>query len=128
MKRLLFCTGGLFSAACGAAGVFLPLLPTVPFMLLAAFCFAKGSPALERRLIEHPRFGGHIRAWRRSRSIGMSAKRAAWCAFGVSAAIGVVVLPPLWSAAPVLVAAIGSVWIARLPTAHLADAEESGPS
>lgn len=44
-------------------GVFLPVIPTTPFVLLAAWCFSKGSKRLHRRLLEHPRFGPMVRDW-----------------------------------------------------------------
>jgi uncharacterized protein len=47
----------------GLIGLFLPLVPTVPFVLLAAFFFSKGSGRLHRRLREHPRFGHFVRDW-----------------------------------------------------------------
>lgn len=116
MIRISFLALGLTSLALGLLGMFLPLLPTVPFVLLAAFCFARSSPRLERWLVEHKHYGPHIHAWRTSRSISRSGKRAAWAAFAVSAAVGVLTLPPLWNLIPLAVACLGSLFIARLPT------------
>ena len=62
------------SLALGAAGVVLPLLPTTPFVLLAAFCASKGSPAFARWLEEHPRFGPLIADWRSHRVVPVRAK------------------------------------------------------
>lgn len=117
MRRPAFLAFGILSFAVGAVGVVLPLLPTVPFMLLAAFCFARSSPRLERWLLEHEQFGPAIRNWRDSRSISGRAKRAAWFAFALSALIGVLTLPLWWNLLPLLAAAIGSLWIASVPTA-----------
>ena len=84
---------GWLSFALGLAGVVLPLLPTVPFMLLAAFCFARGSERFHDWLVNHPRFGPAIRDWRDTRSI--SRKGKIWAtvgivlAFGMSLALGV---------------------------------------
>src|SRR3546814_2859167 len=64
MRRHFYLACGFLSLGLGAIGAFLPLLPTVPFMILAAFCFARSSPALEARLLEHRHFGPHIRRWR----------------------------------------------------------------
>jgi hypothetical protein len=117
VSRLFFLVLGLLSLALGAAGVFLPLLPTVPFVLLAAYCFARSEPRLARWIEEHERFGPHIRAWRASRSISRAGKRAAWIAFAVSASVGLLLLPLPWSLIPLAAGAIGSAWIASLPTA-----------
>lgn len=117
IRRFLYRTAGLASLALGAAGVFLPLLPTVPFILLAAFCFARSDARLARWIEEHPAFGPHIAAWRRSRAVTLKGKRAAWAAFGLSAAVGLVFLPLPWSLAPLAAGVAGSLWIASLATA-----------
>jgi len=117
LRRFLYRTAGLASLALGAAGVVLPLLPTVPFILLAAFCFARSDARLARRLEEHPTFGPHIAHWRRSRAVSRKGKRAAWAAFALSAGLGLVFLPIPWSLAPLAAGLIGSLWIASLATA-----------
>ena len=117
LSRFLYKAAGLASLALGAAGVFLPLLPTVPFVLLAAFCFARSDERLARWIEEHPAFGPHIAAWRRSRAVSRKGKRAAWAAFAASAAIGLVALPLPWSLVPLAVGVAGSLWIASLATA-----------
>ncbi len=61
----------------GLLGAFLPLLPTVPFMLLAAFCFGRSNPEWERRILEHPSWGPQITAWRERRAIARRAKLGA---------------------------------------------------
>ncbi len=111
------------SLGLGTAGVFLPLLPTVPFVLLAAFCFARSSPRLEHWLLRHEHFGPHIHAWRESRAISRSGKRAAWTAFAISATAGVIALPAWWCLIPLAVAIVGSWWIASLPIAAAAENE-----
>lgn len=117
MKRTLYLLAGFAALIAGGIGVFLPLLPTVPFVILAAFCFARSSPALERRLLEHPRFGSHIRNWRDHGAISRKGKRAALAAFGISAVVGLIFAPFPWSLAPIAAAAIGGTWIWRRPEA-----------
>lgn len=56
------------------AGIFLPLLPTTPFLLTAAWAFYRSSPALYRRLMEHPRLGPYIRNFREHRAIPLHVK------------------------------------------------------
>lgn len=115
MRRLLYLGLGLASVALGALGVVLPLLPTVPFMLLAAFFFARSSPRLEAWIVEHPRFGPHIRAWRERGAISPAGKRAALAAFAFSALIGLVLLPFPWLLVPAAAALAGGSWIATRP-------------
>jgi uncharacterized protein len=61
-----------------AAGVVLPLLPTTPFLLVAAWAAPRGSPRLDAWLQSHPRFGPLLRAWREERAISVRAKRLAF--------------------------------------------------
>ena len=60
MLKPLFLAVGLISLALGAVGIFLPVIPTTPFMLLAAYCFARSSDRLHRYLVNHRVFGEYI--------------------------------------------------------------------
>ena len=115
--RFLYLALGFASLALGAAGIVLPLLPTVPFMLLAAFCFARSSPRMERWILDHPRFGHHIKAWRERGAISPAGKRAALTAFAISAVLGLVLLPFPWLIVPAAAALVGGSWIATRPEA-----------
>lgn len=117
MRRTLYLAAGFLALALGAIGIVLPLLPTVPFAILAAFCFARSSPALEQRLLDHPRVGRHIRRWRERGAISRRGKRAALAAFGVSAAVGVAVAPWPWWLVSLAACGCGAVWIWTRPEA-----------
>ena len=70
--------------AAAALGMALPLLPTTPFLLLAAWSASRHSPELEARLLAHPRVGPHLHAWRNERALSPRAKRLALAALAVS--------------------------------------------
>lgn len=63
LQRFLFLFVGFLFLVLGFIGIFLPLLPTTPFVLLAAFCFSKGSKRLHRWLLGNRLFGDLIRSW-----------------------------------------------------------------
>ena len=65
---------GLASTAAGLAGIVLPLVPTTPFLLLAAYCFARSSPVLHNWLVTHPTLGKPIDDWQRHRAISRRTK------------------------------------------------------
>ena len=113
--RLAYILLGALSLVLAAIGAVLPLLPTVPFVLLAAFFFARGHPPIEAWLLRHPVFGPHIVAWRRSGAISRRGKIAALVAFGVSAAVGLAFASFPWSLVPVAAALIGGRWIWTRP-------------
>ncbi|WP_294235773.1 YbaN family protein [uncultured Sphingomonas sp.] len=68
---------GIFCVALGIVGALLPLMPTTIFLILAAACFARSSPRLERWLLDHPRCGPTLRAWRRDGAMSRRAKAMA---------------------------------------------------
>lgn len=65
---------GSVSLILGVIGIFLPLLPTTPFLLLTAFCYFKGSPELYKRLINQPYLGPYIVNYKKYRVISLRAK------------------------------------------------------
>ena len=88
VKRYLLISAGITSLALGVLGAFLPLLPTVPFVLLAGYCFARSSPRLHTWLVEHRMFGGIIRNFEAGNGLPKKVKYRAilviWLSIGVS--------------------------------------------
>lgn len=77
---------GLLLVCVGVVGIFVPLLPTTVFLVLALPCFARSSPRLEAWLLNHPRFGAPLRAWREQRAIPQRGKIGA--CFGMALGFG----------------------------------------
>ena len=73
-KRQLFLLGGLCSLGLGIVGAFLPILPTTPFILLAAYCFSRSSPRWHRWICASPWFGPMLRDWETQRGVRLSVK------------------------------------------------------
>jgi uncharacterized membrane protein YbaN (DUF454 family) len=72
--RLFYNIAGVLAVALGILGIFLPLLPTTPFLLLASACFARGSTRLHRWLLSHRVFGEYLRNFEEGRGIPRKAK------------------------------------------------------
>jgi hypothetical protein len=115
--RIFYLIGGFLAVALGVIGVVLPLLPTVPFMILAAYCFARSSPRFEAMLLENPSFGPHIVRWRDHGAISRRGKQAATLGFIVSAGLGLAFAPWPYLLVPPLAGLIGGAWIWRRPDA-----------
>ena len=88
--RYIWNFGGLVCVALALLGIPLPLLPTVPFLLLAAFCFARGSAWLHDWLVTHPRLGPPIRDWNENGAIHGTAKLLATVSVGAVFLISIV--------------------------------------
>lgn len=83
MHKTLFLAAGWFFVCVGVVGIFLPLLPTTPFLLLAAWCFGKSSERVHSWLMNHPRLGPPVRDWQNHGVINLNAK---WLATGMMVA------------------------------------------
>ena len=94
--KMLWLLAGLTSVAIGAIGVVVPLLPTTPFLLVAAFAFARSSTRLNRWLREHRSFGPLIENWHRDGSIDRKVKRTAIIVILITPVITWLFGVPLW--------------------------------
>ena len=118
--RWLLWLAGTVSLGLGIVGVVLPGLPTTPFVLLAAACYAKASPRLHGWLLRHRLFGPMVRDWETHRSLTRRTKTVAQVSMVVMVGLsawGLRDRPVLL--AVVLIAAVIGVWVvARIPTRH----------
>ncbi|MBC2666186.1 YbaN family protein [Novosphingobium flavum] len=111
LTRPFWLAAGLLALGTGIVGIVLPLLPTVPFLLLAAFCFARSHPVWEQRLLDHPTYGPPLRQWRERRAIPRRAKLAALTAMAASVALSAALVGLPWVLAPLLICSASGWWI-----------------
>jgi uncharacterized membrane protein YbaN (DUF454 family) len=115
--RLLWLLAGFLALGLGLIGVITPVLPTVPFVLLAAWCFSKGSARWEAWLLAHRRWGPMVRDWRERHAVPRRAKLLAWSMMALSCAIAFW-QAPLWAAGLALIICLSvALWMWRLPDA-----------
>lgn len=116
LAKLLWRVLALMLVALGLLGVFLPVLPTVPFLLAAAWAGGHGWPALERWLVEHPRYGEYIRQWRQGGAVPRRAKWAAsWMMIFSSVVLLVTNAPVIAKIGAPLLMAVVAIWLWRRP-------------
>jgi uncharacterized protein len=117
LVRAAFVAAGIVALALGVIGIFVPLLPTTPFLLLASACFLRGSERMHRWLLSHGRLGAYIRAFEEGRGIPRRAKIVALGLLWISVAHAATsLLAGIAAAALVLLAAGVTVYLLRLPT------------
>jgi len=116
--RALFLVAGILSMGLGIAGIFLPVLPTTPLVILAAACFARSYRPFHEWLLAHRHFGPTLREWHEHRSIPYRTKLTAIAMMAATLTASIVFfVAPLWL--DVLLAAFGvglAVWMYRLPS------------
>lgn len=117
VRGLLIGTGSL-CVLLGVIGIFLPLLPTTPFMLLAAACFARSSRRFHDWLLANRTFGPLIREWEQHRSIPRRTKLTAIALMSLMLAVSIIFfVEPRWLQG--LLAALGAalaIWLYRIPS------------
>ena len=104
------------SLGLGLVGIVLPGLPTVPFVLLAAFAAARGSQRLHAWLLAHRQFGPVIRDWEAQGAVSRRAKRLATLMMAACAAVMFLTAPAIWMAATgTAIMAVVAAWLWRRP-------------
>jgi uncharacterized membrane protein YbaN (DUF454 family) len=116
--KILFTLAGVLALLLGLIGIVLPGLPTTPFILLAAYCFAKGSQRLHQRLLDHPWCGALIRDWEQHRSLPLRLKYLAIGLMLLMSCLSIWQLAsqPLAQVSILIVALIGALTVIRIPT------------
>ncbi len=117
-QRWVWLLCGVISLGTGVVGIVLPVLPTTPFVLLAAYCFSRGSARYEQWLLAHPRFGPMVRDWRANRAVPLRAKQLASVMMLLSSVVAWWVLPANVGWLPGAVCTVVAIWLWRLPTAR----------
>ena len=113
MKRTLFFIAGTLSTALGIVGIFVPILPTTPFLLLAAICYMRSSQRMYRWLLENKLLGKYIKNYLQGKRMSLGAKIATvallWACIGLS----------IWLASETIWLKIVLALVAIGVTAHL---------
>lgn len=110
--RLFYRLAGLLSVALAVIGAVLPLMPTVPFLLLAVYFFARSNPVWEQRILDHPHWGPQVRDWRERRAISRRAKTLAVSAMAIGVVFTYFTLGPPWYFVSIAILVIAGGWIA----------------
>lgn len=118
LSRILWRVAGALALVLGVIGIVVPVLPTTPFILLAAMCFARGSPELHRWLLASATFGPMVREWDEHRSIPYRTKLFAIGLMSVSLATSIVFfVRPAWLQTVLALLGVAlAIWMYRIPS------------
>ncbi|MGO3346078.1 MAG: YbaN family protein [Marinomonas sp.] len=127
-KRIFLIILGWFSLITGIIGIFLPLLPTTPLVLLAAWCFSKSSVRFHNWLIEHKFFGPIISDWQSSDGIPKRTRNRAilfmWFGMGIS----IIIVGRFWATLSLVIIGLSvSTYLLRMPTRSEPNKESTKP-
>jgi len=116
LKVILLNALGWTSVSLGVAGIFLPVLPTTPFLLLASLCFAQSSERFHSWLHNHPKLGPLVEMWQSGQGIPRHIRNRAMLAIAISMSISAIIVGKLWLC--IVLAIIGisvCTYMMRLP-------------
>ena len=129
MLRGFLMVVGTLAVSLGVIGIFVPILPTTPFLLLGAYCYARSSDRFYRRLLSNRWFGPYIRNYREGGGMLLRDKAltltALWLTIGSTVAFAVE--SPIGRGAMLLVACAVTVHLLHIPTLRVAVPEPSAP-
>ncbi|MCJ2370331.1 YbaN family protein [Pseudomonas sp. RGM 3321] len=115
--RYLLIAVGWLSVVLGVVGIFLPVLPTTPFLLLAAACFARSSPRFYDWLVNHPQLGPWIRDYLEGNGIPLKGKVYAIGLMWLSIGLSCYLIAQPWARAFMLTSAVlVTIYIVRQKT------------
>jgi uncharacterized membrane protein YbaN (DUF454 family) len=118
LQRLLWFTLGHFFLLLGIVGVFLPVIPTVPFIVIASACYSKVSPKFRERLRNNRWFGKAVRDWEDERAISKRSKLIVFASLITSVIFVTIFLSILWIKMIVFIVAVFTAcFILTRPTA-----------
>ena len=112
MIRPLYSALGLVAVGLAVVGTVLPIMPTVQFLLLAVYFFARSNPAWEQRILDHPYWGPQVRDWKERRAISRPAKLAAITAMSAGVIFTWATLGHPWYLVSIAILLVVGGWIA----------------
>jgi uncharacterized membrane protein YbaN (DUF454 family) len=115
VPRPLWLAAGALFFALGWAGLILPMMPGFLFLLAAAYCFARGNPVLEQRMLDHPRIGPPLRDWRERRAVSRPAKRSAVLAMALAGVIAWALVGFPWALVSIAILVVVAAWLWTRP-------------
>jgi uncharacterized membrane protein YbaN (DUF454 family) len=115
MTRPLYLTGGLIALTLGIIGAFLPIMPTVPFLIAAAFCFARSNPEWEKKLLDHPTHGPTLRDWNERGAVSRRVKLIAIASMAVGGVVTWLTIGWPWAGISLAILATVGPWLWTRP-------------
>lgn len=117
MIRILFNIIGTLAVVLGLIGIFVPLLPTTPFLLLASACYMRGSPRMAHWMVSNRLFGRYLNDFQTNQGIPMKTKIVALTVMWISLSISAYVVPLPWVRPILLLIGIGvTIYLWRYKT------------
>ncbi len=113
-RHLWVAAGGLFFVL-GWIGLALPLMPGAVFLIIAAYCFARGNPRWERWMLDHPRLGPPMRDWRERGAISRKAKISAYFAMTLAGIITWLLVGYPWALVSITLMIMVASWMWTRP-------------